>query len=350
MDIFGKYLLARNAEAQRGQNMLAMAQTADAIERDRKLRNVLSQAYTPELPQTEAMGPTRGGEALAPYPTQAGGMDMKKALGAMYEGGLGPEALKLESRDKAGGGLPATVQEWQYYNALKPKEKEEYLRMKRSQKFLDIGEGFVAPSMVDPTTTEVVAERTLKPTEEPEYLAEKAETAVAAKALAGEKTSLADLEAGLPALKDVTAKLSRLGKVATFTKTGQAVDIAARQTGIATKGAVARAEYIATVANEILPLLRQTFGAAFTAAEGESLKATLGDPDSSPEEKDAQLKAFIAAKERQIRSKQRRVGEVPRETMQKQQVSGIAPKKGTIKGGYIFMGGNPADPNSWKKQ
>ena len=91
--------------------------------------------------------------------------------------------------------------------------------------------------------------------------------------------------------------------------------------GMSTAGAVARAEYIATVANEILPLLRQTFGAAFTAAEGESLKATLGDPNSSPAEKDAQLKAFIAAKERQIRSKQRRVGEVPREGKQNQQVA-----------------------------
>jgi hypothetical protein len=313
MDIFGKYLLARNAETQQGQNMFAMAQTADAINKDRELRNVLSQAYTPSIPAESRMGPTQPGQPLQPT---RGRMDLRTALNSMYEGGFGPEALKMETQMKAKGGLPATVQEWQYYNSLKPGEKEEYLTMKRARKFLDIGEGFVAPSMTDPTVTKPVAERTLKPTEEPEYIAEKAETAVKSKALAEEENLLADMEAGLPALKEVTTKLSRLGKIATFTKAGQAFDEIARQTGQSTKGAVARAEYIAMVANEILPLLRQTFGAAFTAAEGESLKATLGDPNSSPAEKDAQLKAFIESKERQIRSKQRRVGDVPRETRQ----------------------------------
>ena len=38
---------------------------------------------------------------------------------------------------------------------------------------------------------------------------------------------------------------------------------------------------------------------------------------------------------------------VSRGTKQSQQGT---PKKGMIKGGYIFMGGDPADPKSWKKQ
>ena len=318
MDIFGKYLLARNAEARRGQNMLAMAQQTDAIEKDRKLRNVLSQAYTPSIPAEARMGPAQPGQPMQPT---RGRMDMRTALNSMYEGGFGPEALKLEGQMKSKGGLPSSVQEWQYYNELKPAEKEEYLRMKRSQKILDIGSGYVAPSMTDPTKTEAVADRELKPTEEQDYIAESEETKALTKATTAEKALLSDMEAGLPSLKEVTKKLSRLGKDATYTKAGQLRDEAARQMGMSTAGAVARAEYIATVANEILPLLRQTFGAAFTAAEGESLKATLGDPNSSPAEKDAQLKAFIAAKERQIRSKQRRVGEVPREGKQNQQVA-----------------------------
>ena len=57
----------------------------------------------------------------------------------------------------------------------------------------------------------------------------------------------------------------------------------------------------------MLPLLRQTFGAAFTEREGQSLKNTLGDPDKSPEEKDAVLRSFISQKLAQVESLQRQV-------------------------------------------
>lgn len=69
-----------------------------------------------------------------------------------------------------------------------------------------------------------------------------------------------------------------------------------------TEGAIARAQYTATIDNYILPLLKQTFGAAFTAVEGERLRATLGNEDLSPQEKQAALNAFISAAEREIRT------------------------------------------------
>ena len=59
----------------------------------------------------------------------------------------------------------------------------------------------------------------------------------------------------------------------------------------------------------MLPLLKETFGAAFTATEGESLKATMGDPDAAPEEKMAQLDAFIAQKLRDIETKERQLSQ-----------------------------------------
>ena len=61
--------------------------------------------------------------------------------------------------------------------------------------------------------------------------------------------------------------------------------------------------------NQVLPLLRQTFGAAFTEREGETLKATMGDPDATPAQKIEQLNAFIDQKVRDIQTKQREVGE-----------------------------------------
>ncbi|PPD28118.1 MAG: hypothetical protein CTY21_13330 [Methylomonas sp.] len=119
----------------------------------------------------------------------------------------------------------------------------------------------------------------------------------------GESTvKLKELKTSLPGLEQVAADLSALGKKATYTMTGQGVDAVRRQLGMsAGEGSVARKEYISKVDNEILPLLRSTFGAAFTAKEGDSLKATLGDPNASPEEKDAVLRSFIQTKRAQIK-------------------------------------------------
>lgn len=128
--------------------------------------------------------------------------------------------------------------------------------------------------------------------------------------LTGEDTQLYDdINAQLPALYDVVDNLRELADVATYTKGGRAYDVAVKELGFKpTEGATARAKYIATVDNEVLPLLRQTFGAAFTAQEGQSLKATLGDPDASPAEKQAQLDAFIESKVRQMRQLGRKIG------------------------------------------
>ena len=126
---------------------------------------------------------------------------------------------------------------------------------------------------------------------------------------------LADREASLPQLEAAVSRLSELGKTATYTKVGQYADTATRQAGLPVRqAAVDRVEYISRVDNEILPLLRQTFGAQFTQKEGESLKVTLGDPDKSPQEKDAVLRSFIETKKATIRTKQRRIGASPSNT------------------------------------
>jgi len=121
---------------------------------------------------------------------------------------------------------------------------------------------------------------------------------------------LQDMESMMPRLETVTAELSDLGKKATYTMVGQGANFARRQLGMGVgEGAIARKEYISKVDNEILPLLRQTFGAQFTQKEGESLKQTLGDTNASPEEKDAVLKSFIETKYGQIAGLKRRAGQ-----------------------------------------
>lgn len=137
----------------------------------------------------------------------------------------------------------------------------------------------------------------------------KAQGSETGKGMGESVVKLAEIESMMPRLGALTQELSALGKNATYTIAGQAADSARRQAGLPVgESAIARKEYISKVDNEVMPLLRQTFGAAFTEREGASLRATLGDPDVSPAEKDAVLKSFIESKLGQIQSLQRRTG------------------------------------------
>jgi hypothetical protein len=115
------------------------------------------------------------------------------------------------------------------------------------------------------------------------------------------RSEVAEMERNLPGLLVVSKQLEELADKATYTLAGRGINEVSKQLGIdPSEGAKARSEYIAVVDNQVLPLLRQTFGAAFTAKEGDTLRATLGDPDKSPAEKKAVLNAFIAQKQRDL--------------------------------------------------
>ena len=119
------------------------------------------------------------------------------------------------------------------------------------------------------------------------------------------------LERGMPVLQEFVQELRAVGDAAEYRYVDTVAANLARQQGEPlSEGAIARGRYTAMVDNQILPLLKVTFGAAFTAVEGERLRATLGDESLSPAEKNAQLDAFIEAKEREIRALG---GEVPDE-------------------------------------
>ena len=116
--------------------------------------------------------------------------------------------------------------------------------------------------------------------------------------------------ASLPGLKSVVDELKNLAPLATSTISGNGFDFMAKEFGFgATKGATAKANFVSVINNQVLPLLKQTFGAAFTKAEGDELKKTMGDPDASPEEKIVQLNSFIEGKYREIQAKERELGQ-----------------------------------------
>ena len=116
----------------------------------------------------------------------------------------------------------------------------------------------------------------------------------------------------MPGLEKVVTELNGLADQATYTMGGNLWNEALKQTGFGpSAGAVARTKYMSMVDNQVLPLLKDTFGAAFTATEGESLRATLGDPNKTPEEKKMVLEAFIEQKRRDANALADRTGNAP---------------------------------------
>ena len=112
---------------------------------------------------------------------------------------------------------------------------------------------------------------------------------------------LSRAEAGLPGLIKATDNLKELSVAATSTYGGRLFDLIAKESGWgSTKGANARTKYIAIIDNQVLPLLKQTFGGAMTEGEGLRLSNTFGDPNATPEQKMLQTEAFIEQKLRDI--------------------------------------------------
>lgn len=160
---------------------------------------------------------------------------------------------------------------------------------------VDAGNEFI---LLDPVTRQPVG-RVAKDNYTPAYDA--AVGAATGKVDAENDALRQSISSKLPGLRSVVDTLTQLADTATYTQSGQIMDSVKRELGLPVgQGAIDRASYIAIVDNQVLPLLRDTFGAAFTQKEGETLRATLGAPNVSPDEKKAILEAFINQKERDI--------------------------------------------------
>lgn len=200
--------------------------------------------------------------------------------------------------------MPATVREYEYFNSLNPEAQKNYLAMKRSAQIMNLGGQQSVYNPLGGGIQESFAV-TPKPEQMPEFKGQQAFQTALGKQQAETQESITSQTSKLPRLEKTVSELSDLGKKATYTKGGQLVNELRRQAGLEpTEGAIARAEYIAKVDNQILPLLKDTFGAQFTEREGQTLRSTLGNPDLSPKEKDAVLKSFIEQKRRDIKNLQ----------------------------------------------
>lgn len=199
---------------------------------------------------------------------------------------------------------PASIREWNTFSAMTPEQQGQYLRMKRANPYLDVGTGFVQPDPINPGQTSGPA--ITKDNFTPAY--DSALGGASAKVDSENQAAFDSLNSKLPGIKAVVDQLGTLADKATYTTAGRLWDDVVRETGnLPTEGAVARSQYTSMIDNQILPLLRDTFGAQFTQKEGETLRNTLGDPNLSPKEKKAVLESFIQQKVRDLEALQSRL-------------------------------------------
>lgn len=88
-------------------------------------------------------------QTIAALGQQLGDPQMARMI--MQDPELRKSVVPLLFKQKLGlGDVPSNVQEWKYYNGLSEKEKQDYLTMKRAQKFYDTGLQHVQPNAVNP--------------------------------------------------------------------------------------------------------------------------------------------------------------------------------------------------------
>lgn len=236
-------------------------------------------------------------------------MQRKRAGGGEY--GLNP----VWGRDKDGN--PVMLQAGKSGDAIQTKLPPGVTLSGKEPIKMDAGTHYV---LMDPLTRQVISTipKDLRGAEREKKIGDgEGDAAV----------SLESVRSKMPGLEKVVADLEKLSETATYTMAGQGLNFVGRQLGFEPReAAIARTKYIATVDNQVLPLLRDTFGAAFTVKEGETLRNTLGDPDKSPKEKQAVLNAFIEQKRRDVETMEGRAGRfVPAQPSSPAQTQSPAP-------------------------
>jgi hypothetical protein len=125
------------------------------------------------------------------------------------------------------------------------------------------------------------------------------------------REELTAMTSKMPELEKNISEMSDLAQKATYSPVGRGIDTLANVFGTSTGGQDALVDYTNRISNQVLPLLKDTFGSAFTVQEGENLKATLGSPDMTPSQKQTVLNNFINQKKANIIAKQRELGIAP---------------------------------------
>ena len=125
---------------------------ADPTQRQAEWQKLLAQhPNAASLPQIYR-DPMQGPKLLMQEAQGFRGPDEEAKLGLTRAQTTLAEAQAEKARREAanGGEMPANVREWNHFNRLTPEQQQQYLTMKRAEKYLDTGTGFYRPNPVAP--------------------------------------------------------------------------------------------------------------------------------------------------------------------------------------------------------
>jgi len=363
-NIFQSYMSGQQFGGEQGRNALLLQQALEEKQKKDLMRNILARAYRPGveaipgLPEAPAMGPLQpGAEPLPAYPeqapiaAQAPGGQMPEAIQEMYRQGLGPEAMAYEkSMLTAKGQAPAAVREYQFYQTLTPEEQRQYQTVKR--------QGYSIQDVAGvPTLVSTVPGLPSIP-----LSTFKAELGAAAEEeKAGKLGALAagQIKTAVETIPKISRNINNLDEVVRLIE----------QEGAVTGPVVGLFPSFRTSSVELENLQKElgldvigavTFGALskgeLDLALSKALPTQLKGPqlvDWAKRKKNAQEKLrdyfqqqinYLSQPGNTVAGWFQQQSEVSRGTQQE------TPKIGEIQDGYVFIGGDPADPKSWKKQ
>lgn len=255
------------------------------------------------------------------------------------------------NRDTAGR-TPMSVEETIWFMKQPQDVQNKHLAIKRAQQVIDTGRDFRAVNQLDPTQTSPVAQRSLKPTEELDYVGNKATTekssSVAAEDLTKARIAFPKQEASADeTIKLVDELLSHPGKKLSVGTSS----VLPKIPGTDQAGFIARLDQLKgrqfLTAYETLK-----GGGTITEVEGKKAESALARMDRAQKEEEfdqAALDFKEAVKEGNRKLKEYAgVTDVTNQTPDTEKKV-TKPKTGAIDSGFVFMGGDPGNPKNWKK-
>ena len=179
----------------------------------------------------------------------------------------------------------------------------------------------VAKQAHDYKMAQIAAQNQAKKPEQSEY--EKALGREQAKKESEAAERLQNQEEIYESSKQIADKLVKLADEATYSLAGRGLDLGAYALGFGTKGSVAREAYTQTVANELIPKLKQMLGGQFTEKDREALMGTLGNPNNTPAEKKAAITAYMETRLRDLQAAQKEYNKVQSAKQGNQSISDL---------------------------
>ena len=213
---------------------------------------------------------------------------------------------------------PTKIGQEGYLQELQQQKLDQANALKQAQY---AREDAVAKQAHDYKMAQIAAQNQAKKTEQSEY--EKALGREQAKKESEAAENLQKQESLYEKSSQMADELVKLADEATYSLFGRGLDGLAHLFGFGTKGSIAREKYKQTIANQLIPQLKQMLGGQFTEKDREALMDTLGNPNSTPAEKKAAIQSFMETRLRELQAAQKEYNKVQSAKQGNQSISDL---------------------------